>query len=75
MKPLPPVVMTKLKMAADQPKERRLKAIDASIKWAKKYFPEYFVSVEPKDLPAIGMPTLTNYMKLLKTLNIKDYIK
>lgn len=72
MKPFPAVVVTKFKMAAAQPKERRLRAIDESVKWAKKYFPEYFRPATVADLPAIGMPTLTNYIKQLKSLTFKE---
>lgn len=75
MKPLPAVVITKFRSAAAQPKNRRLKAIDASVRWAKEHFPEYFLPVRPKDLPPIGMPTLTNYMKQLTTSNFKEITK
>lgn len=73
MKPFPPVVVTRLKMAAAKPKESRQRAIDESVKWAKKYFPEYFIPVGVQDLPPIVMPTLTNYMKQLKSLTVKEH--
>lgn len=71
MKPLPTAVSTVLKSAARQPPERRAKAIDESVKWAKHKFPEYFKEdVALEDLQDIGMPTLTNYLKFIKTLKI-----
>lgn len=75
MKPLPPAVRTVLKTAAEQPKERRVHAINRSVAWAKKYFPEYFQNVRVEDLPPIKMPTLTKYLETLKNTQFKEITK
>lgn len=76
MKPLPAVVVTKLKTAAAQPQNRRLKAIDESVKWARQHFPEFFMEAMAEEMPVQKTPTLEKWLSSLQNqLRLKEAIK